>query len=325
MQSRKHDSITDEDVACLIAPGHAELDRAGAPGRRVPRPAVGRPPRHRRRLLPPSWARSSPRRRSSSWASPAPTPWACTGSSTRSTRSARARRSSPTAPTRSTRPWTPTVEPPRDAGMSETVLVTGATGLAGANVCKQLDRARRPRPGPGPRQRRHRPAGRRSGVEVVTGDVTDADDVLRAATGSDSAIHCAALLGGASQNLGRLPGRQRRTGPGTCSTRRRPLDLRRVVAVSTGHLLRHRRRASTARTRPVTKEPSSDPYTITKMAAFEDAMARAAAGQRRGHHPSRRHLRTVPGGQQRARHRRASTGCCCPPSADASSGTSGSR
>ncbi len=29
----------------------------------------------------------------------------------------------------------------------------------------------------------------------------------------------------------------------------------------------------------MTKEPSSDPYTITKMAAFEDAMARAAAGQ----------------------------------------------
>ena len=26
MQSRKHDSITDEDVACLLAPGHDELD-----------------------------------------------------------------------------------------------------------------------------------------------------------------------------------------------------------------------------------------------------------------------------------------------------------
>jgi alkylhydroperoxidase family enzyme len=25
MQSRKHDSITDEDVACLVAPGHSEL------------------------------------------------------------------------------------------------------------------------------------------------------------------------------------------------------------------------------------------------------------------------------------------------------------
>ena len=26
MQSRKHDSITDEDVACLVAPGHGQLD-----------------------------------------------------------------------------------------------------------------------------------------------------------------------------------------------------------------------------------------------------------------------------------------------------------
>src|ERR1700682_69888 len=26
MQSRKHDSITDEDVACLLAPGHDQLD-----------------------------------------------------------------------------------------------------------------------------------------------------------------------------------------------------------------------------------------------------------------------------------------------------------
>ena len=30
---------------------------------------------------------------------------------------------------------------------------------------------------------------------------------------------------------------------------------------------------------PVSTTPSSDPYTVTKMAAFEDAMARAAAGQ----------------------------------------------
>ena len=56
------------------------------------------------------------------------------------------------------------------------------------------------------------------------------------------------------------------------------LGLRRVVAVSTGTFF------DTAggldrEDAPVTKEPSSDPYTITKMAAFEDAMARAAAGQ----------------------------------------------
>ena len=55
------------------------------------------------------------------------------------------------------------------------------------------------------------------------------------------------------------------------------LGLRRVVAVSTstffdvgGSLDRE--------DAPVMKEPSSDPYTVTKLAAFEDAMARAAAG-----------------------------------------------
>ncbi len=56
------------------------------------------------------------------------------------------------------------------------------------------------------------------------------------------------------------------------------LGMRRVVAVSTGTFF------DTAggldrEDAPVSKEPSSDPYTITKMAAFEDAMARAAAGQ----------------------------------------------
>ena len=39
------------------------------------------------------------------------------------------------------------------------------------------------------------------GVEICKGDITDAGDVRRAATGADAAIHCAALLGGASQNL----------------------------------------------------------------------------------------------------------------------------
>jgi len=32
-------------------------------------------------------------------------------------------------------------------------------------------------------------------------NITEADDVRRGAAGSDSAIHCAALLGGASQDI----------------------------------------------------------------------------------------------------------------------------
>ncbi len=160
--------------------------------------------------------------------------------------------------------------------MSETVFVTGATGLAGANICKLLiergDTVRalaRHGADTGPLLA--------MGVEVVTGDITRPDDVRAAATGAQSAIHCAALLGGASQNL---PDFQAVNVEGT----RHVLDvaealgMRRVVAVSTGTFF------DTAggldrEDAPVMKEPSSDPYTITKMAAFQDAMARAAAGQ----------------------------------------------
>jgi len=160
--------------------------------------------------------------------------------------------------------------------MSETVLVTGATGLAGANVCRLLlergDAVRAlARQGADTAPLAH------LGVEVITGDVTDPADVLRAATGSDSAIHCAALLGGASQDLEAF--RAVNTG----GTRHvldagEALGMRRVVAVSTGTFF-DTSGGLDREDAPVSKEPSSDPYTVTKMAAFEDAMARAAAGQ----------------------------------------------
>jgi dihydroflavonol-4-reductase len=160
--------------------------------------------------------------------------------------------------------------------MSQTVFVTGATGLAGANVCRQLIER-------GDRVRALARAGADTapladlGVEVVPGDITDADDVLRAATGAEAAIHCAALLGGASQDLEafravNVDGTRHVLDAGA------RLGMRRVVAVSTGTFFD----TSGGRDRedaPVTQEPSDDPYTITKMAAFVDAMARAAAGQ----------------------------------------------
>jgi dihydroflavonol-4-reductase len=160
--------------------------------------------------------------------------------------------------------------------VSETVFVTGATGLAGANTCKLLiergDHVRalaRAEADSGPLAD--------LGVEVVTGDVTDADQVLAGATGSDSAIHCAALLGGASQNLADFEA-VNINGTKNVLDAAEKLGLRRVVAVSTGTFFD----TSTGLDRedaPLSKEPSSDPYTITKMAAFQDAMARSAAGQ----------------------------------------------
>jgi dihydroflavonol-4-reductase len=160
--------------------------------------------------------------------------------------------------------------------MTETVLVTGATGLAGANICQLLISR-------GDHVRALAREGADSdpiaalGVEIVTGDVTDPDAVRRAATGSDAAIHCAALLGGASQNLADFEA-VNIGGTKNVLDAAEAVGLRRVVAVSTGTFFDtsggHDREDA-----PVSKEPSSDPYTVTKMAAFLDAMSRAAKGQ----------------------------------------------
>jgi dihydroflavonol-4-reductase len=114
------------------------------------------------------------------------------------------------------------------------------------------------------------------GVEVVAGDITSADDVRKAADGCDSAIHCAALLGGASQDLADF------VAVNVDGTRHvldaaAVLGMRRVVAVSTSTFF-DRADGVDREDAPVSREPSSDPYTVTKMAAFEDAMARAEAG-----------------------------------------------
>lgn len=160
--------------------------------------------------------------------------------------------------------------------MSQTVFVTGATGLAGANVCKLLIER-------GDSVRALARVGADTvplttlGVVVVAGDVTDAEDVRRAASGGDAAIHCAALLGGASQHL---PDFEAVNVNGTRNVldAAEQLGMRRVVAVSTGTFF-DTSGGLDREDAPVSREPSSDPYTITKMAAFEHAMDRAAAGQ----------------------------------------------
>ncbi|HEX3980097.1 MAG TPA: NAD-dependent epimerase/dehydratase family protein [Acidimicrobiales bacterium] len=160
--------------------------------------------------------------------------------------------------------------------MSETVFVTGATGLAGANVCRLLLER-----GDSVRALARDGADvdplTALGVEVVTGDITDAGDVLRAAAGSDAAVHCAALLGGASQDLEAFRA-VNEDGTRYVLDAGLALGMRRVVAVSTGTFF-DTSQGLEREDAPVSKHPSSDPYTITKMAAFQEAMARAAAGQ----------------------------------------------
>ncbi|MGO8873785.1 MAG: NAD-dependent epimerase/dehydratase family protein [Acidimicrobiales bacterium] len=160
--------------------------------------------------------------------------------------------------------------------MSESVLVTGATGLAGANVCRLLVER-------GDTVHALARAGADTGpltglgVQVVTGDVTEPGDVRRAAEGCDSAVHCAALLGGASQDLADFRA-VNEGGTRHVLDAAEAVGMRRVVAVSTGTFF-NTSGGLDREDAPVADEPSSDPYTLTKMAAFQDAMTRAAAGQ----------------------------------------------
>ncbi len=157
-----------------------------------------------------------------------------------------------------------------------TILVTGATGLTGANVCRMLvgrgDRVRalvRPSADSAPLAA--------LGVDLVEGDVTDARSVATAAAGCEGAIHCAALLGGSSQDIDEFKS-VNVDGTHNVLDAAESAGMRRVVALSTGTFF-DTTTGVAPEDAPVAAHPSADPYTVTKLAAFREAMARAAAGQ----------------------------------------------
>src|SRR5271166_4208568 len=112
-----------------------------------------------------------------------------------------------------------------------TVFVTGGTGLTGANVCEQLV-------GRGDRVRAlvRKPDDAEvlgaMGVELIQGDIADAGDVLVAAKGCEAAIHTAALLGGASQDIADFHA-VNVVGTANVLDAGRALGMKRVVALST--------------------------------------------------------------------------------------------
>src|ERR1700756_267005 len=159
--------------------------------------------------------------------------------------------------------------------MASTIFVTGATGQTGSNVCEQLvergDHVRALVRNPD-----EAAALAGIGVELIKGDISDADDVLRAAKGAEAAIHCAALLGGASQDLEDFKA-VNMVGTTNVLDAAKAHGMRRVVALSTATFLN----LSTGvdfEEAPVLQNPPNDPYTVTKLAAFQEAHRRAAAG-----------------------------------------------
>jgi dihydroflavonol-4-reductase len=160
--------------------------------------------------------------------------------------------------------------------MASTIFVTGGTGQTGSNVCEQLvkrgDRVRALVRNPD-----EAAALAGIGVELVKGDITDPDDVLRAAKGAEAAIHCAALLGGASQDLDDFKA-VNMVGTTNVLDAGKAHGMRRVVALSTATFL-NLGTGLDFEEAPVLEKPPNDPYTVTKLAAFQEAHRRAAAGE----------------------------------------------
>jgi nucleoside-diphosphate-sugar epimerase len=92
------------------------------------------------------------------------------------------------------------LEVKRSEGQADvSVLVTGASGLVGANVCRLLiERGHTARALVRSRSGTEPLAA--MGAELADGDVTDADSLRRAASGMDAVVHSAALIGGPGQD-----------------------------------------------------------------------------------------------------------------------------
>jgi dihydroflavonol-4-reductase len=160
--------------------------------------------------------------------------------------------------------------------MAGTIFVTGATGQTGGNVCEQLIER-----GDNVRALVRNPDEAAAlagiGVELVRGDISDAGDVLRAAKGAEAAIHCAALLGGASQDLDDFRA-VNMVGTTNVLDAAKVHGMRRVVALSTATFINLTTDLDFEEA-PVLEDPPDDPYTVTKLAAFLEAHKRATAGE----------------------------------------------
>jgi dihydroflavonol-4-reductase len=157
-----------------------------------------------------------------------------------------------------------------------TVFVTGATGLAGSNVCKLL-KARGDDVRAIVRDVDAAAPLAALGVDLVEGDIADGPAVKRAAEGCEAAIHSAALLGGASQDMAEFHA-VNVVGATNVFDAAEALGMRRVVALSTGTFLDTSVDALFEHA-PLLDDPPDDPYTVTKRAAFIEAHERARRGQ----------------------------------------------
>lgn len=153
----------------------------------------------------------------------------------------------------------------------EPVLVTGATGLIGSNICKVLLERGTPvralvRPGS-----EMEPLAE-LGVELVEGHIQRRDDVRRATDGTAAIINSAAMIGGADQDRGASYAANYE-GSINCYYAGRP---RRVVELVTSTFFRHD--TTLREDAELADEFADDPYTLSKCAAYLEALRRIDRG-----------------------------------------------
>lgn len=154
-----------------------------------------------------------------------------------------------------------------------TVLVTGANGFVGSNVCERLThegaevRALVRRTGEAPALRgRH--------IDEVEGSFTDPDDAARACDGVDALVHCAATVGSSLEQAREV----NVEGTRTIVSAAAGAGVRRIVHLSTAAVYAEDKPATVTEEAPKTEDESS-PYAISKAEA--ESAARDAAGDAR--------------------------------------------
>ena len=156
------------------------------------------------------------------------------------------------------------------------VLVTGATGLIGSNICVTALRE-------GYRVRalvRHESrAGELQalGVEIFRGDIADRAAVLSAGAGCDYCIHSAALVVGGTRWPYSAYESVNVTGTANVLDAAEHHGMARTVCLSTAAAF-DRSQTLTEDVRPLPDRGGSDPYAATKLLAYEDTMQRVKAG-----------------------------------------------
>jgi nucleoside-diphosphate-sugar epimerase len=158
------------------------------------------------------------------------------------------------------------------------VLVTGASGLLGSNICRLAANAGRRVRGL-VRTDADADVLRAIGVEPAIGDITDLGSLSDAMTGVDGLIHAAAVLGGTwSSATADDFDRVNYHGSLAVLDAARQHDVGRIVVVSSMVIYRHS--VTVTESSPlVSAGPALSPYARAKLAIYYESMHRVCRGE----------------------------------------------